>query len=319
MGIRNFGLAAAALAMAGMPNVADAADLVAKAEPLAVKPASPILYQDTTIGYLYEPDGRNPTSPISIPKQVVEMTHIQTWTYGTNFFAVQLLKSSSIDPAAPSRTPGVGDGALEVYGLYRGTLSGNGVTGTKMFSAGPIRDLSLIYGFDIETKNNFFAAQKRAVVGGVQVAFAVPGYLTVAVNAYQEWNHNGVAQDLISRGLLPVTNVVDAGGKITYNTTAEFEIAYMQPLAFTGLPLKFQGFTNFILPKGNDAYGAATVTEIYSVNRLILDVSKTLNLPGLQTDVFVGYKYWGNKFGGDSKIYSNSNESQVFTGIQVHI
>lgn len=319
MSFVRLGTAMAVISSAVMPTLALAADMPVKATIGAPAAAPVILFQDTTIGYNYEFDGKTPNATYSIPKQVFEVQHIDTWTYGTNFFLVQLLKSGSIDPASPSRTPGVGDGALEVYGLYRGTLSGNALTGTKMFSVGPIRDVSFIFGGDLEAKNNYFAAQKRDYVFGGQVSFDVPGYLTVALNYYQEYNHNGVAQGLIAAGLLRPNANNDMLGKVSYDPTAEIEVAYMQPLTFTGLPLKVQGFVNFVLPKGLDAYGAKTVTEIYSQNRLLLDVTKMLDIKGPKTEVFVGYKYWGNKFGGDSKIYSGSVESQVTAGFQVHI
>ena len=112
---------------------------------------------------------------------------------------IDFLKSDRHDPSAPWGGPGfaippggIGDGALEVYALYRGTLGWNELFNTKIFTWGPFKDFAFYYGGDVNTKNTAFAPQKRDVVAGVQVQFAVPGYLNIAVNYYKESNHNGI-------------------------------------------------------------------------------------------------------------------------------
>jgi hypothetical protein len=166
-------------------------------------------------------------------------------------------------------------GATEVYGLYRGTVSGNYLTGSKTFSMGLIKDVSLAFGGDANHKNTEFNAQKKLLVGGVQVDFNVPGNFSVALLAGKEWNHCGVNAICVGAG--KTTDPV-------FNTNAHIEVNYMQPLAFTGLPLKFSGFTNFVTPKGKDGSGAKTKLEILSDNRLTLDFGKVVGYQANKID-----------------------------------
>src|SRR6185437_14386635 len=92
----------------------------------------------------------------------------------------------------PSDGRGIGSGALEVFGTYRGTLSFNHLSGTETFRVGPLRDLSLYVGGDANTKNTAFDPRQRDIVAGLQLAFDVPVYLDVAAAFYKEWNHNGI-------------------------------------------------------------------------------------------------------------------------------
>jgi hypothetical protein len=291
-------LLSAAVSVACLSQVA-AADLGSKA-PLAPAPAPAFfLFADTQISYRFEAFAREPGISPAIQKNVITITHFDVWKYGTNFANIDFLKSNSRDPAA-----GGGQGAFEVYGLYRGTLSGNALTGSKNFSFGFVKDVSLSYGFDANTKNTSFAPEKKDLVAGVQIAFDVPGYLTVSAHAYKEWNHCGVCA---------------VGGKNPeFDTTAEFEIGYMQPLAFTGLPLRFSGFTNIVLPKGKDGFGDSTKTEVLSNNRLTLDVGQLVTGKPNQIDAFVGYKYWHNKFGNNYKINNGAIENTVYMGLAWH-
>ena len=66
------------------------------------------------------------------------------------------------------------------------------MSGTDTFQAGPLRDLSLYFGGDINTKNTAFDPRKRSLTLGLQLAFDVPGYFNVAAALYKEWNHNGI-------------------------------------------------------------------------------------------------------------------------------
>jgi len=98
----------------------------------------------------------------------------------------------------------------------------------------------------------------------------------------------------------------------------------MQPLDFVGIPLSFSGFTNVVMPKGRDGFGNNTHTEILSSNRLTLDLGKIAFNKAHVLDLFVGYKYWYDKFGNIAN-YKNpaytpgSFESQVFAGVALHV
>ena len=165
---------------------------------------------------------------------------------------------------------------MELYGIYRGTLSGNALTHSKIFAIDPVvKDISLGFGGDIEAENNKFSPNKRALVFGPQISFNVQGFLTFQANVYHEWNHNGLTAaggPLAAFAPLGQTNFNPANGEISFRTTAEFEVAYLQPLTFTGLPLSLSGFGNVILPKGKDGFGNNTRTEFLTSHRLTLDV-----------------------------------------------
>lgn len=299
-------------------SAAFAADLPSKAAPPVYEPpiSSFFLFQDTTLSYRHEFTAHEPGVTLNgqalgpaptIPKEIATLTHVDAWAYGTNFLNVDALFSSNADPAAPETIPYTGSGAVEIYTVYRGTLSGNALTHSKQFSYGFVKDVSLGFGGDINTKDTLFAPRKRELVAGPQVSFAVPGYLTVEANFYKEWNHN------------------QFGSPDTYSDfrpTAEFEVTYMQPLdkLAGGLPLTFSGFTNVVLPKGSGGTGAFndTRTEILTSNRLSLDVSKYMGLKTHMVDVFIGDKYWYNKFGVNHATLNGAIEHTLFLGTAVH-
>lgn len=292
--------AAAAVALVTQVSAAD----------LGVKPAAApaplpyFLFMDTQVSYSFYTAAKEPGIRGPIQKHVVSITHFDVTKWGTNFVNIDFLKSNSGDPANNSN-----NGALEVYGLYRGTLSGNYLAGSKAFSVGPIKDVSLAAGFDANTKNTFFAPQKRLLVGGISIAFDVPGFLNVALLAGKEWNHCGFCA-------FPGGNTDPE-----FKTNAHIEISYMQPLAFTGMPLKFSGYANIVTPKGRDGFGAQTKTEFLTDNRLTLDLGKLAYNKPNTIDAFVGYRYWLNKFGNASRNITSGGtiENQVYVGAAFHL
>ncbi len=293
-------------ALIAFASQAGAADLAAKKKAAAAPaPAPYFLFSDTTISYRFETRAKEPAVYSPVQKNVVSLTHFDVTKWGTNFVNIDYLKSNHFDPADGTNA----DGANEVYGLYRGTLSGNYLAGKKTFAMGVIKDVSLAFGGDANTKDTTFGPQKRLIVGGVQFDFNVPGVLNVAVLAGKEWNHCGFC--------------TNAGMTTSpeFNTNAHIEVNYMQPLAFTGLPLKFSGFTNFVTPKGKDGFGNKTKTEILSDNRLTLDFGKVVGYQANKIDTFVGYRYWLNKFGNDGKAPSAGGaiENQIYVGAAYHL
>jgi hypothetical protein len=61
---------------------------------------------------------------------------------------------------------GIGEGAFEFYGLYRGSLTVNQLFNTTAFTFGPMNDVSLFFGGDIESKKTAMAPRKRDVLWG---------------------------------------------------------------------------------------------------------------------------------------------------------
>jgi hypothetical protein len=279
----------------------------------APAPAPFFFVNDTQISLWYESNAKEPgvftparPGGVSIAKGVMSITHFDAYAYGTNFVNIDFLKSNNQDPSNGSAI-GAGDGAMEVYGLYRGTLSFNSMFGTKAFTIpGVIKDVSFGFGFDANTKNTTFAPQKRDIVVGTTVAFDIPGVFNVSLYGYKEWNHCGITPFCTAN--------------VEFNLVPKVETNYVIPLTFTGLPLKFNGFTNVTWPKGRDGFGLKTSTEFLSHNRLTLDIGKLTTGRANFVDAFIGWQYWVNKFGNNYKIPANggSKESQFIVGLAWH-
>jgi hypothetical protein len=298
---------------------AGAANLPTKAPPAAPPPF--FIVNDTQLSYWHEFSSAEPSVGKPVQKETGTIVHFDVWKYGTNFVNIDFIKSNNHDPAAPWGGPGfpipaagIGDGAFEVYGLFRSTLSFNALTGSRSFTFGPVKDISLYYGADVNTKNTAFAPQKRLVVGGLQVAFDVPGYFNVAVAVHKEKNHNGIVP------LLGFPSGMNENYDL--NATATVETMYMQPLAplLGGIPLRFSGFTNVVAPKGKDGFGNQTKTEILSDNRLTLDLGVLAANKPNWIDLFGGWRYWQNKFGNDHKldVTGGTTESTAYIGLAWH-
>ena len=152
------------------------AGLVALAAACASAPACAFTWSDTSLGWSYGPDYHEPSltdaqgNAKDVGKNTVTFTHADGYTYGTNFFNVDMLLSNSADPASNSNM-----GATEFYAIYRHNLSMNAVTHSQAFTWGPLKDLTLDTGFILGSKNNAFASSKRAIVIGPNFELDVPG------------------------------------------------------------------------------------------------------------------------------------------------
>jgi hypothetical protein len=371
MSYRYKAIAAAVLSVATIATVspislASAADLPVKAK---VKPVADIPFFfviDDRVTYSWMPHGTDPgvfsfnpngTVNGNTSKSVYSFTHFDAWAYGTNFFTISMFKSDHNDPAVPCINAGVLPsgvgaacaGATEFYGLIRSTFGWNELFNTKMFTAGPLHNISFEVGADGETENNFLGPAKRDFVAGLQFAFDLPykGYFNVAPLAYKEINHNAFNQcGLFGPGVPGVTCNLD--GNTNFNTTWAVEINYYMDLGF--LPPDFQYFAisgraGWYGPKG-DANGlpalsgpgvlsTATKTELNSEPiRLTFDASKAFWGPKYSQFVttWVAYRYWQNKFGldhnaelgvcnvGTVAVHTSTNsctESTVYAGVTV--
>ena len=298
-----------------------AADMPQIQAAVAATPPPFFLFSSTVLEYRFEPLGTDPGFPHYFDKQIANITHVDSYQYGTNFISVDVLKSTGADPAAPALNSYGGEGSTEVFATYRATFSGNAVTHSHMFSYGFIKDVSLEYGGDLESQNTAFAPQQTDFVVGPQLSFDVPGVFTVSAMFYKEYNHNGIAQEF---GYANNPDYNAASGRVSFQPTVQFEAVYLQPLSkWTGLPLTFSGFAICNLPKGVDGFDVPTRTEFLTSNRLTIDAGSYFGHPKI-IDVFVGYKYWKNKFGSDSnypgtQFTAGSVESQPFVGLDYHL
>lgn len=343
MSYRNKVIAAALLSFATLApaSFASAADLPykVKAKPVPDVPFFLVIDNRVTYSYIFKgtdpgvwsvrPDG---SLNGNTAKSVYSYTHFDVWAYGTNFFGINMFKSDHNDPAGPCSNAGVllsgaaasCAGATEFFGLIRSTFGWNELFNTKMFSMGPLHNISFEVGAEGETENNFLAPNKRAFEAGLQFAFDLPykGYFNVAPLAYKELNHNAFDQcGLFGPGIStgPMQNCL-LDGSTNYKTTWAVEINYYMDLGFLPDSIRYfaiSGRAGWYGPKGDDnslpqngfagqsgigVASTATKTELNSEPiRLTFDASKAAwgEKYSHFVEVWVAYRYWQNKFGLD--------------------
>jgi hypothetical protein len=281
-------------------------------DPAKAPEAAPFfLLIDNRGTFSYQSTATQPGVTSKTAKQIFEFYHFDIWRDGTNLVVLDLLKSDHADPAAPCLSPNSPTtgcaGATEFYGFIRSTLGFNEILGANAFAKGPLHDVSLVIGGDVQRENRYSSAYKHDVVTGLQLAFDLPykGFLNVSPLYYKEANHNAYAQCDVG-GIPGVTCLAD--GDIAYRGAWAVETSYYMDLDF--LPAKMQYFgvrgrANFYGPKGGENSplpSTPTKTEIDSEPvRLIFDSGKAFwgSKRTHRLDVWVAYRYWKNKYGFD--------------------
>ena len=281
-------LTLAAFLVATATGVAGAADVATKAKAAPISPPPFFFVNENSIGYHYEFTATNPGAG-QTPKNVLTFSHFDVWQYGTNFINIDWLKATD-GKATPTATGS--EGYTEIYGFFRSTFGFNEIFNTKAFSAGPLTDVSLMVGADLNTDNTGLGSAKRSIESGIQFSFMAPykGFINLTPTIYKEWQHDGYAP--------PVTN-----GAVDFNATWGFEWLYVQPLGFVpSVPLTFKAFGTIHGPKGMGepaSVGLKRTTEYYTQENLELDLGQMLGgKPGMFS-VWTGFRYWVNKFGID--------------------
>jgi nucleoside-specific outer membrane channel protein Tsx len=258
-------------------------------------------WSDTSIHYWFGTTFREPANPSKVTKNIFSLTHVSGYKYGSNFVNIDFLYSSKSDNVQGQDA--VPTGATEVYAVYRHTLSFSKISGSKI-AFGPIRDVGLELGIDLNTKNNAFASKKVMPIGGLNLAFDVPGFLNLGILVDKEWNDNAIS--------FPGK----VGNTVTFDPSLTVSLAWGVPVYG---PLSFEGFANLITPKGKDGFGSKTVTEILAHPKLMADVATLWGSKGVQ--VGVGFQYWLNKFGNDhtKDDSGGSYEKAAFVEAAVHL
>jgi nucleoside-specific outer membrane channel protein Tsx len=246
--------------------------LAAAALPLAAAD-----WSDTLIGYRTGSQFREPGIDGTLHKDILQLSHVSGWAYGTNFLNVDMLMSDKGDPAANGKS-----GANEVYVVYRTALSLGKVSG-KDLGFGPVRDVSFTAGFDFNAKDNAFASKKRFLVFGPTLNFKMnSGFLDLGIWASHEQNYNGIV-----------------GKSVDFKTTFLVSAAWGIPFQMGGVGAEFKGYANYVGAKGKDGFGADTKPETLANLSLLVDISPVF---GATKKVYagVGFEYWNNKFGGQN-------------------
>ena len=244
-------------------------------------------WSDTSIGYRYGTNFAEPVNANAIAKDIISLNHVSGYKYGSNFFNADLLMSDSKDPGGK----GASDGAQEVYVVYRHTLDLGKVTGSS-YKMGPVRGVGLVAGFDYNTKNDAgYNSKKRMLVAGPSLMLDVPGFLNVALLGL--WESNAPYSTFSSV----------ATPRYNYAPHPMVSVTWGIPLAFTGMPLAFEGFASFISEKGKNEFGGDTAAETNVDMQVMYDLSGALGAKPKTFRLGAEYQYWNNKFGND---YTNA-------------
>jgi len=232
---------------------------------------------------------------VDIPKNIVSLTHADGYAWGTNFVNVDFLKSTSADPANNST-----NGAFEVYAVYRHDLSLGKTVDAKAFSFGPVRDVMIEAGGDLNYKNDTFVSLKRLALAGLAFDIDIPGFWKVALLWGKEFIYNGVTKR-----------------NVTFDSTPHFETAWAYPFQIASRNVNFEGFGLVTLPKGRDGFGNQSRTEILLHPKLMMDIGDLFGDPKRLWAGF-GYEYWHNKFGNNEQEVAGASQNAFFVELALH-
>ena len=267
---------------AGLPLMLFSALNLCGQEPAGAA-GSPHSASSDTLSYWYGSLYRTPSvlvpgtgKPANIQRHSIEYTHASGWALGSNFANVTLSQSDMAEPAANG-----GTGATEAYVILRSGLGLNQLTGTTKFRKGPIANVSLELGANLETKNSAYAPAERTIYAGPNVQFAVPrGYMHVGFHFRKEWNHEGVL-----------------GKQEDYAPDFNIEPSWMLPFQVGKVHLAYSGFAEYNTAKGKDSFGSKTVPEFLVRNTVSVDLGALLFHRAQLVDVNGGFWYWHNEYG----------------------
>ena len=241
-------------------------------------------WSDTSIGYRYGTDFAEPVNANKISKDILNLTHASGYKYGSNYFNVDMLLSDDKDPAGA----GSGNGAQEIYVVYRHTLDIGKVTGSPI-QFGPVRGMGAVAGFDFNTKTDAgYNSKKRMLVAGPSLMFDVPGFLNVALLALWESN---APYNTFTKTSTP---------RYGYDAHPMLNVTWGIPVTSGAVPLSFEGFANFIAAKGKNEFNGDTAAETNIDMMAMFDVSGLVGAKPKTIRAGLEYQYWENKFGNDN-------------------
>lgn len=226
-------------------------------------------WSDSFIGYRYGTEFTKVTGSEDVEKHILQFNYVGGHSLGQHFFNLDVLQSDSADPASGDDT-----GATEAYIIYRNQLHYGKLFGEPL-AFGPVKDVALTGGLDLNTKNTAFAPRKRQLLVGPTLKFDVPeGFLDLSVLYSHEWNHSKF------------------DGEREFDDYYQVNLAWGLPFDAGPVPMKFQGFFNY-----NGKKGEGTKAEQLSRPSLMVDVGKLAWGEDNRLWAGVGYEYWRNKFG----------------------
>ncbi|MGC3961975.1 MAG: hypothetical protein QM803_01270 [Rhodocyclaceae bacterium] len=264
-----------AAALASVSTVASAAD-----------------WSDTSISYRYGSKFSEPGIDKDVSKDIIGLTHVDGFKYGSNFFNVDVLISDHNDPQADGTS-----GAQEIYLVYANQLHFTKVTGKKL-DLGVVKDFAWSTGFDLSSKNTAFAPKVRKFITGPVVKFGFPfGWADLGLMYYKEKNHNGIV-----------------GVNVDFQSTYRIAAAWGFNFQAGPVPLELNGFFNYTGEKGKDGFGVDTKPETWTDIFLMVDVGQIAGLGKHTLLVGPGYEYVKNKFGSSPPTAGTKTSTAMIKG-----
>ena len=250
------------------------------------------------------PEDKQPGYSKNANEVAGNISYANGWTYGSNFVSLDFEDFGHQD-LANAVVGRQNSNSFELYAVFRTVLSGNKVTGSHDFSYGPIRDIGLEFGLDIDTQDDQFASYKRLIIVGPQFSINLPrGFWTITTGLSKEWNTDAFLPN---------------GNGTNYDPTLEIETAWSFPFAIGPVPLNFTGFANFIGPKGvggtGDFYHRV---EILLHPKVLVDVGELAGYTPHKIEAGVGFEYWHNKFGSVPQAVPGTEQRSVFVEVGYH-
>ena len=234
-------------------------------------------WMNNSVGFRYGQQFTNPNNPDEFSKRIYSFTHASGYSIGQNFVNLDIFQSDKADPTER----GGSNGATEFYLTYRHQVH-LGKAFDKSLAFGPVKEVAITAGVDLNTKNSPVQPRKRLLVVGPTLKFDVPGFLDVSLLFGKEWNHN---------------NFGSVDKEIAFDPQWIISAAWGIPFNAGPVPLKFQGFANYLSEKGDDYNGKKTKAETLMRASLMVDVGQMAWGKKNTLLMGVGYEYWRNKFG----------------------
>ena len=258
---------------------------------LAATAAPAADWTDMFVGWRYCYHVYDPNINHEIIKNVAQFAVANRYSLGSNFLNVDVLMSNQYDPAnnrgLDTNVNSGSGGAQEIYVTYRHQLSLN-----KAFNAGIksglVRDVSITVGSDLNSKNTQFAPGKKMIVVGPTVNLNPgKGFVDLGLWYYKEWTHNAFANG--------------EAKNVAFDGTAMVNLTWGIPVALSkDVNSTFKGFAYATFPKGKDAVGVDTKTEVLSRITWQVDIGSLVFGKKGTFSVGPGYELWWHKFGNDT-------------------
>ena len=235
-------------------------------------------WSDTALSERYGTSFQEPDNTGKVAKHIINLTHVSGYSYGTNFFSLDMLNSDASDPAEGNK----GVGAQEAYAVYRNTVDFSKFTASPL-KFGVVKSLGATAGFDWNTKNNSYGSRKQMAVVGPTVMFDVPGFVNLSVLELYESQYS---------------NFNSSTSRFNYKPHAALDLAFGIPFSIGPAKFSFEGYWDYISTKGQlEPGGAASGKETHFDGRIMYDVSPWLTAKAKTFQLGFEYEFWKNKFG----------------------